>query len=339
LPAVIEKPPIKAQRSGFRPAGGPTAPGWYLFYPVFLVFLSSAGFFGLAFFANAVYAYPEWNLWEWAYLSGLCRSIQTWGILRPFLANPLVKVDLSMVTTMVPFLTFLVPAIRMGVARLTGRGIDENFPFWRGYISLYVQLGLLGTIFGFILAFNDSNIDRPEQIIAALGTALWSTLSGIVFAYLFCPYLVERLVFTALLRIRPTGSNGPVQKDVGQAARAMTALAEGAKAAEAALLELKGEISALLEAREILKGASTLREEVGRLKSGLEEAKANHAREIRDCQREHGDLERRHADLEKGLSALQVQIAAKDKVIAELSKSRDLLQRLKGLLGSMPAGE
>jgi len=74
-------------------------------------------------------------------------------------------------------------------------GAGSRFPFPEPYRSYYVQMGLIGTIIGFVIAF--SNIDpalegQAEVLLAALGTALWSTLTAITLAYVVCP-LVEVL--------------------------------------------------------------------------------------------------------------------------------------------------
>jgi len=80
-------------------------------------------------------------------------------------------------------------------------GAGSHFPFPEPYRSYYVQMGLIGTIIGFVIAF--SNIDpalegQAEVLLAALGTALWSTLTAIVLAYVVCP-LVEVLFHTWLV--------------------------------------------------------------------------------------------------------------------------------------------
>ncbi len=70
-----------------------------------------------------------------------------------------------------------------------------HFPFPDPYKVYFIQMGLLGTIVGFVLAFAEVDPHTERQsiiLLEALGTALWSTLTAIVLAYVFCP-VVEGL--------------------------------------------------------------------------------------------------------------------------------------------------
>lgn len=148
----------------------------------------------------------------------------------------LVQVDLSTVTT----LLFLIVAIftTMGLERYAqikkGRLVlnaeeKAHFPFWPTYKTLFVQLGLLGTLFAFIIAFGEAEsfVDLPAQanqataasivagadvssvsassvLLSALGTALWSTFSAIFLAFIVCPFVIEK-PFQYALRNRAKG--------------------------------------------------------------------------------------------------------------------------------------
>ncbi|HEX7181355.1 MAG TPA: MotA/TolQ/ExbB proton channel family protein [Thermoanaerobaculia bacterium] len=115
------------------------------------------------------------------------------------------RVDLSTVTTLVVALTLF--AVTRGVWSIRNAPGGEpwklwhpGFPFSHGFRNLLIQLGLLGTIFAFIVAFDDmarstksTSADAPTYdptiLIAPLGTALWSTFAGIAVAFLVLPPL------------------------------------------------------------------------------------------------------------------------------------------------------
>jgi hypothetical protein len=122
--------------------------------------------------------------------------------LTPAAIPYLARVDLSTVTPLVLMLTLI--AMTRGIWRLDrwlADGKDPrqlwrpHFPFSPGLRNLLIQLGLLGTIFAFIVAFNDLAATtaakaasyNPAVLIAPLGTALWSTFAGIAFAFLVLP--------------------------------------------------------------------------------------------------------------------------------------------------------
>lgn len=121
---------------------------------------------------------------------------------RPFLQ------DLSVVSPALVSFTLLCLASGT-VLLIRARGVEDaagaggHFPFPEPYRSYYVQMGLIGTIIGFVIAF--SNIDpalegQAEVLLAALGTALWSTLTAIILAYVICPLM--EILFRGWLRGR-----------------------------------------------------------------------------------------------------------------------------------------
>lgn len=102
--------------------------------------------------------------------------------------------DLSVVSPALVVFTgarMLVAALLLLAAPLaTRRWSSLHFPFPEPYKVYYIQMGLLGTIVGFVLAFAevDPRAERQSLILLeALGTALWSTLTAIVLAYVVCP--------------------------------------------------------------------------------------------------------------------------------------------------------
>lgn len=107
--------------------------------------------------------------------------------------------DLSVVSPALVLFT----SVRMLVAALLLLQAPErirrwghlHFPFPDPYKVYFIQMGLLGTIVGFVLAFAEVDPQSERQsiiLLEALGTALWSTLTAIVLAYVFCP-VVEGL--------------------------------------------------------------------------------------------------------------------------------------------------
>lgn len=122
------------------------------------------------------------------------------------------------------------------VAKLTGR----RFPFPSAYRTHYVQMGLLGTLIGFVIAFANPDLAAERQadvLLAALGTALWSSLMAIALAYLVCP-VVEGL-YQQLGRLR-TGVL--ITADTSSA---VNELRGHTMAAAAALNSLTGSVKAL----------------------------------------------------------------------------------------------
>ena len=83
------------------------------------------------------------------------------------------------------------------------KSVGSHFPFPTAYKGYYIQIGLIGTIVGFVIAFSNINPSlkgQSEVLLDALGTALWSTLTAITLAYVICP-LVE-LLWQWWLRVR-----------------------------------------------------------------------------------------------------------------------------------------
>ncbi len=132
----------------------------------------------------------------------------------------LVGVDFSTVTTLVPLMTSyltLVGAVRCVKAGSAKAGLwRPHFPYSRPFKTLLVQLGLIGTIVGFIVAFRDlgqvsgpAGYD-PKLLVSPLSTALWSTLAGVGFAFLVLP-LIEGF-FRWAMGSRKTEAQGDVQR-------------------------------------------------------------------------------------------------------------------------------
>jgi len=162
---------------------------------------------------------------------------------------PMVKsflVDLSVVTPGLVVATgwymtraalFLIwPGVPIAVPR------GRRFPFPSPYKTYYIQMGLLGTIVGFVIAFWQVDVPTADQavnfksqssillaqsniLLAALGTALWSTLMAIVLAYLVCPVvegMYQRLGTLRGIVMQPSQTPAVDQLQVRAAAAAQS---------------------------------------------------------------------------------------------------------------------
>ena len=107
--------------------------------------------------------------------------------------------DASTVTSLVPLIFFFYTG-RAALAFLISPGRLETylersrdrFPFALNYQTTWIQLGLIGTLWGFLLIgkYLKVGIDPAESVtvlVMAFGTALLSTFAGVVAAYIFAP--------------------------------------------------------------------------------------------------------------------------------------------------------
>src|SRR5580692_10397082 len=117
----------------------------------------------------------------------------------------------------------------------------DTFPFPRPYRIYYIQHGLLGAVFGFVIGF--SNLD-PESgqasavLLTALGAALWSTLTAIGLAYFLCPIIevfFQRVLLTTSGSVNEEDPLIELDKPANDAATALQRLAEAASASDPAL--------------------------------------------------------------------------------------------------------
>ena len=132
--------------------------------------------------------------------------------------------------------------LRRGAGTATAR---TEFPFPGGSKAAGVQSGLIGTVFGMILAFHNADRQAQDQaqiLLEALGTALWSTLTALVFAFFVWPFL-------SLLYRRLTWSTFSSSEDpfVALATRAgSTAMALDALGSSVAVLHTKIDVQVLV---------------------------------------------------------------------------------------------
>src|SRR6185437_1674231 len=89
--------------------------------------------------------------------------------------------------------------------------------FPQGFSNLLIQLGLLGTIFAFIIAFNrlagassQNQYSQAQSIlIVPLGAALWSSFSGVGFAFVVVPPIQK--IFASLMGVKPRSEDSAYQ--------------------------------------------------------------------------------------------------------------------------------
>lgn len=96
-------------------------------------------------------------------------------------------VDVSTVTTLIPFLGFLL--IWYGLLHIrTG----DEWPFFPGYDRLNVALGLLGTVWGIILiGYYPSEKISIQALMHCLHTAMFSTFAAVGWVMVIVPSLVH----------------------------------------------------------------------------------------------------------------------------------------------------
>ncbi|MBT5433988.1 MAG: hypothetical protein HOK83_10060 [Rhodospirillaceae bacterium] len=158
---------------------------------------------------------------------------------QPTWIQPLLK-DLSTISPGLAVVTAL--QMLLGALRLMGRGgphlTEPHFPFHDSYKTYYVQLGLIGTVVGFVLAFSEIHVGPESEantlvLLDALGTALWSTLCALVLAYLVCPLIEFAYAFAVRLRVGdledvdPTAAVKHLSAELLRAANALGQLSVG----------------------------------------------------------------------------------------------------------------
>jgi hypothetical protein len=126
---------------------------------------------------------------------------------------------------------------------------SEHFPFPMKYKTYFVQLGLWGTVFAFIVAFStQSGMSGSSNIVLlfeALGTALWSTFSAITLAFILCPP-VEGIFSRAVRLNYPKFFKSP-DEEIIKTANAIDKLSDKAELAAGKLTDLTKELNELHE--------------------------------------------------------------------------------------------
>lgn len=94
-------------------------------------------------------------------------------------------VDLSTVTTFIPFFGFAL--ITLGFWRMyrNTAQMDDDFPFFRTYDRINISLGLIGTLIGIIIiGFYDLDKVTMGDLMMCLHTALFSTLIAVTWVFI-----------------------------------------------------------------------------------------------------------------------------------------------------------
>lgn len=251
-------------------------------------------------------------------LGGIDLGIQNLKLLllaygMSYLILDIVTVDLSTVTTFLLLVTaVLITSGVKKVYRRTGAkssiedGDKIHFPFWPTYKTTFVQLGLLGTLFAFIIAFSQartpaaaSSVPATDTLMAALGTALWSTFSAILLAFVLCP-LVEMPFRKALNRDSDNGKNDSVDEDVESISNTFNALRERISLTNSAFDNLTGAIKNLGGADELDQFMRTVKKNLSDLDIKLTQLEQGNKNVVRSL----SDLEERLSNLTQGLAQL-----------------------------------
>lgn len=136
-------------------------------------------------------------------------------------------VDLSLVTP--GLLVHMAGCLLWGGIILVGgrfakRHCIPTFPFPNRYRLYYVNMGLFGTLVGFVIAFWNTDMEARRQasvLVTSLSTAVWSSLVAVGLAYLVCPVL--EIIWQFPVRSMLPRSGNPL--DVLSASAASTASA------------------------------------------------------------------------------------------------------------------
>lgn len=122
---------------------------------------------------------------------------------------------------------------------------EDHFPFPMMYKTYFVQLGLWGTVFAFIVAFSTkpgASESSVNILYEALGTALWSTFSAITLAFILCP-LIEK-VFSGAVRLNFPDMAGHPAEEIAKTVNAVKKLSEEAENAALKLNALTNGVNA-----------------------------------------------------------------------------------------------
>lgn len=244
------------------------------------------------------------------------------GIPEQFL--PLM-LDLSVVSP--ALVTFTTACMFVGSIVVISPGLlpttSRCFPFPGSYRGRFVQLGLLGTIVGFVIAFssikagsseNPYSIQQSKIMLDALGTALWSTLTALILAYVFGPLLEAFMKLLMRLRGATMGTDSPsalerLRESGVQAAASLGELADKAKELGAEL-DLQKVGLVMTEVQGTLRELST---QTTKLKLKLEEANQR----IGELEEQRHGLEKRVQELDDARSRQQAILDAIDKAFRQ----------------------
>lgn len=136
----------------------------------------------LAVAGTVIFAYQTYYSWR-ALIAGFdaaAQSVPDW--IRWTL------VDLSLVTpALVLHCGYRVLRGGIRMMRVSAMWVpDDTFPFPKRYRVFYVNMGLLGTLIGFVIAFQNPTASIQAQanvLVLSLSTAVWSSVTAVALAY------------------------------------------------------------------------------------------------------------------------------------------------------------
>ena len=329
----------------------------------FLLFIFSLGMTvvtGLAWFNNICIVRlwyldltsPEWSL--------TAASGKTYSGPIPILDWS--AVDLSTVSTFIPFFGFLM--ITLGFFRILKgkKGFSEDFPFFRAYDRISVSLGLIGTLWGIIIiGYYPIESIKMSVLMMCLHTALFSTLIAVAWVFIVVlmivkpfmqwwsliaageqPSAVGEDLISVLesLKVAATGS-GKALSHNHEALKAFNQELATAKSGFATIADELGSCVAtineavnktLQEATEIGKERAAQTEQLGKLAGVIDHINSTHnsiVTRLEALEAENGELKNSNQALIVEQSVLEVQAAkakkAQKKAQATLAQIKEAL--------------
>ncbi len=179
------------------------------------------------------------------------------------------SVDISTVTTFIPFLGFLL--VTIALIKITFWGfvtpkiISEHFPFFRHYDRRMVILGLAGTFWGIImLGYYPVKVEM-SHLMLCIHTAMFSTLVAVLWVFFIAMPCREVMVWWLE---KCTGLKVGLEKDITAAfeefGKTSTEVAHSLKASKEEINSFKDQMSkAKMELKETFKILNLFREKTG----------------------------------------------------------------------------
>lgn len=101
-------------------------------------------------------------------------------------------VDLSTISTFIPFFGFLLVTLALARLSFGQRDFSEEFPFFRSYDRINVSLGLIGTVWGIIIiGYYPIETVSMSALMLCLHTALFSTLIAVVWVFIMVMLIIK----------------------------------------------------------------------------------------------------------------------------------------------------
>ena len=199
-------------------------------------------------------------------------------------------VDYSGVTTFIPTLGFLCMTLALGRMAAGRRARAGDFPFFRGSDQLNIALGLFGTLWGIIvIGYFRLDTVTMADLMQCLHTALFSTLTAVVWVFLFDRPFV-RPYFTRLLERADLA-----ETDEGDLSAAVARLVERLGAASDAFDRRQAAFEAAFERRQAEFESAYERRQTA-YEQKFAERQAAYERDFEARQKEYVEFFRRRID-------------------------------------------